>query len=320
MVRCEVIVDAILEAMTAEAGERKRSNRLGSNNIGKCVRSLWYTTHNYKPEPMQGRASATFMLGDLVESAVIGQLKKTKVPHIHMARMESTDPAEYGFRPILNEPNGSKASPRLWGVFTKLREDWRCLRLPELDSSVVPDVIFEKEIESRMELVVVDVKSMANYPFERAERGDVDEQYLCQLETQMRAVTASLGVDCRYGLVLAYRKETSHLHEVVIQRDDERYAKIKVAAWTAKAGAVPPRPYKLQSECNGCKGTGRTPTGKQAHKACDGTGREPGGPILPYPCSYCPDKTVCWKDQGELEMFFGDNGKPKFRVVKARAA
>jgi hypothetical protein len=162
-------------------------------------------------------------------------------------------------------------------------------------------------IEVEGEHLIVEVKSMSNFGFERAERGELDESYLIQGECYMRA----------YGtqkcIFVCYRKETSHLCEVLTSRDEERWEKIKSNVAVARGDEIPPRPYELDAYCKGCQGTGKTPAKGLPHKACDGTGQIPGGPFLPvFPCGYCPFKVQCW---GELE-FVENDGKPRWRVAE----
>lgn len=271
-----MLVDKILEHVTAKAANRPRSTSIGAYNVGRCRRLLWYHIRpEYETEPMQGRAELVFDLGDRIEDALMRFIAESGVAHVRLAREQDK-------------------------TF-----------LAEIGGNVWPDFFFEHEIDGKTQLVVGEIKSMADYSFERAEKGDLDESYLAQVECYMRAF------DTQYALVLCYRKETSHLHEVIVERDDQRWAKVLMNVALARSETIPDRPYKLQELCEGCKGTGLTPTGRQAHKACGGTGKLAGGPYIPnFPCGYCSHKLNCW---GELEMTVNDYGKPRWRLARKAA-
>jgi hypothetical protein len=155
-----------------------------------------------------------------------------------------------------------------------------------------------------------DVKSMSNRTFARALKGQLDRTYEWQMECYLRAFRADVGV------VHCYRKETSARTNVLVWRDDERWNRIVEAVEVARGQDLPDRPYSASDDCPGIADgkcvNGRTPTGRQAHSGCGGTGKNPDGAVLVYPCSYCPYKSTCW---GEVEMFFTNDGEPRWRVV-----
>ncbi len=265
-----MIVEKIEAALAQSAREREDWAKIGASNAGQCARKLWYTVHGYKPEPLQGRALAVFALGDAVEGEVIALLEKSGVAHIRATREQDA------------------------------------ILLPEIGGRVVPDFLAEVDGE----LLIGEVKSMSNFAFARAERGEIDETYLAQVECYMRAF------DCRRSVVICYRKETSHLCEVVVERDDQRWAAIQANVALARGPVCPERPYQLQVACESCGGTGRTPAKGLPHKACGGTGREPGGPFIPnFPCGYCGHKASCW---GLLEMVVDDD-RPRWGRVREAA-
>lgn len=271
-----MLVDKIMAHLTEVAKNRQPIDKIGAHNAGQCPRKLWYTVHGYTPEPLQARALLVFDLGDRVEDALIRWLEETGVAHVRCTRDQDKTP------------------------------------LPELGGNVVPDFVFESELDGKPAMLVGEIKSMSGYGFARAEQGELDDAYLAQVECYMRAF------DAPAALVLCYAKDTSHLHEILVRRSDERWEAVKRNVALARGDALPPAPYDLESACRGCGGSGLTPTGRQAHKACGGTGLEPGGPFIPnFPCGYCGYKSQCW---GQLEMDVTRDGKPRWRLAKGAAA
>lgn len=262
-----MLVDLIEAELERQAAERKPTTRIGAHNAGACARKLWFAVNGYKGEPMQGRAIAIFDIGNRVEDAILEFLESAGVAHIRGTREQDA------------------------------------VELPELGGKVVPDFMFEHGGET----IIGEIKSMSDFAFQRAERGEVDEQYLAQVECYMRAFQT------RRALLVAYRKETSHICEVLVERDDDRWAKVQANVALARQSAIPDRPYKLQVDCEDCGGSGKTPAKGLPHKACNGTGRLPYGPIIPrFPCGYCAYKGDCW---GELAQAFDAKGRPVWRLV-----
>jgi len=267
-----MLVDQIMSGLERKAADRQPTRRIGAHNVGSCVRKLWYTVHGYPTEALSGRTIALFDLGDRVEDAVMEFIERSGVAHV------------------------------------RGRRDQDKVAVPEIGGgNVVADFFFEHEGEQ----LVGEIKSMSDFAYARAERGEIDEQYLCQVEVYMRAYNT------RRAVIIAYRKETSHICEVVVERDDDRWARIKMNATLACSDDLPPRPYQPAVDCEECGGTGKTPAKGLAHKACDGTGKLPYGPIIPrFPCGYCGFREPCW---GELKQTFDVKGRPVWRVVEAAA-
>lgn len=156
--------------------------------------------------------------------------------------------------------------------------------------------------------LVADIKSISNFGFERAQRGNVDFAYEAQLEVYLR------GLDVEWGVLIFWRKDTSHMHYHVVRRNDERWATIQEGVALARGTTMPERPYEMEHRCPGVKEgkciNGKTPARGQPHSTCGGTGLVPGGPKLRYPCSYCGFKVACW---GPLTMSVSKEGAPEWR-------
>lgn len=267
------LVSRLMEWAGREAAARPVWGRIGASNVGRCVRQLWYGTHPEAagtPEPLQARSLLVFDLGDRIEDALCSMIQRAGIGFIRTDEKRDT---------VYLEGVG------------RVRADG-FIETPE--HGVIP----------------VEMKSMSDWAFQRlAERGEVDEGYLCQGECYARAYGA------QGTLFVGYRKETSALAEVYVPRNDARWAHVLEQARIAQGPTLPARPYTLDSVCDGCNGTGKTAVRQQPHKACGGTGRKT--PRLPsFPCGYCSHKAQCWSDAGTVEMSTED-GRPVWHVLPA---
>lgn len=296
-----MIVDLILAHKATEAASRKPP-RPGAYNIGRCPRMLWGLEHGWPTEPLQARALLTFDLGDRIEDAVVRFIREAGIVHIRTDQQADT------VRP-----------PELLGIGVRSDLVW------EYDGSdMIPDDL-EKRVcipgngdvpPQKGEMLGCEVKSMNNRGFSDALRGNIGDGYRAQVECNLRAY------GLRWWIVLAYRKETSHICEVLVGRDDAIWRLCKENAIIAKKQSIPPdRPKKfaLQFLCaeaaTGKCVNGKTPKQGKPHSRCNGTSLEPGGPYIPnWECGYCPVKVHCWSDVGPLELVFDVDGKPRWRM------
>lgn len=279
-----MIVDRILAHSTEKAGKREQSKAIGAYNIGRCVAQNWFRVHGYEPEPMEGRAENVLALGNVIEDTVADQIAAAGIAGWR--------------RPVKRCDHDWKLRDSCDQC--KARE--RDVRTVLGDIRVIADGFFANDGREWP----VEIKSMSNFAFERALRGELDEGYIAQATTYCKAY------DVPYVPVVCYRKETSHLHEVIVKFDDDLWTDLAFGVQVAKGNVQPERPYKISGACQGCNGTGKTAAKALPHKACSGTGREPGGPFIPgFPCGYCSWKTACW---GPLEMTVNDYGKPRWRL------
>jgi hypothetical protein len=321
-----VIVDRILERAQELGRERRNKARLGAYNAGQCVLKNWFQLHNAEAEALPARSLLVFDLGNRVEDAINDWLRKADIPNIRAEKQDSVQLLDLTFGPCPDcEGSGRdgwgdqcdhcKGSGKQGGwirpdFVVEVEESWLdniARHAIDPDSDLRASNVPADELPPQPgELMVVEVKSMSDFAFERACRGILDDSYLAQCESYCR------GYGYRHTCLLGYRKETSHLCEILVQRSDTRWEKICANAEKARADKMPPRPYELEVACEGCKGTGLTPKRQQPHKACGGSGNIPGGPYIPnFPCGYCGYKQPCW---GKLELTFFQ-GKPRWRVV-----
>lgn len=289
-----MIVDKILQVALREATARPTTTRLTASNVGKCVRAGWYAHHGIPQEPLPPRTMLVFSLGNLVEDSLCKFIEKATEDFIRTdAWRDTTTEPETGLRARSDFMFALDDQP-LWPN--------------ELGERVcVPGQPLPPQPG---EMLGGEIKSMSNFGFERALRGKIDEAYRAQVEVCLRAY------GLRWWLVVAYRKETSNICEILVGRDDDVWASVVAKVDAARGEATPERPYALDSACKGtADGTcveGKTPKTGRAHKRCGGTGLEPGGPFVPnFPCGYCSWRAECW---GQQELVFRD-GKPVWRLA-----
>ena len=252
-----------------------REPKLAAYNVGRCVRDSWYVAHGYAPRLQSAESKRTTERGQALERWLVGRICEA-IPHARRAE---------------------------W------KDDKDKRDCPPLPGRVIADafVPFEDHDE-----IPVDVKTLSDYTFERAEKGDIGQPYEWQMECYARAY------DTPFALLLGYEVSRGAMCEVSVHRSDERWAAICSAVATATGETMPERPYALDpSACSGCEGTGKTKVRQQAHAACNGTGLDPlGGCIPKFPCGYCAYRDDCW---GELKEVATGRG-PRFRPVAIGAS
>lgn len=128
------------------------------------------------------------------------------------------------------------------------------------------------------QILPIDIKSASNFGYQNAMKGDIGESYLCQAHCYMKA----LEVD-RF-LFLFYKKDTSHIGEVIIEWDDKVWNRI-VKRYKAMEKEEAPRRemFKINKDRS-----------------------------LGYPCSYCGNISDCQKDM--YDLVFDKNDKPKYKL------
>jgi len=76
--------------------------------------------------------------------------------------------------------------------------------------SFTPDGAFQSEDG---QIGIVEIKTMSDYAFDRALKGEIDRTYLCQ------AWVYAVGTSFNPVVFICYRKETSHMVEVIFDRN-----------------------------------------------------------------------------------------------------
>ncbi len=169
---------------------------------------------------------------------------------------------------------------------------------------------------------VLEIKSMSNWAFEEALEGQISEDYIVQASLYAYA----LNVD--FIAFICYRKETSHLLELVFWRDLKSNVKVQYMAHNERDYFILNYPFDFSfipkikekykrlmgvlsiedvlgieipydfTTCSNCNGTGVKEYGKC--RSCKGFGKriDPQGfVVLGFPCSYCAYNMLCYPNQ-----------------------
>lgn len=293
-------VDAYLSKLAAD---RPPPSRIGAWNVGRCPRQLWFQTHGTVGEPLEPRSLRTFETGDAVEDRYTAYGSAAGIGLIRTD--ESRDTVAETLRQFARNDADKE---RISGV----RSDFHFQVPDPIGNRPIPLVTKHASSPSAPFapglVIPCELKSMSDFAYERACRGELDDSYVAQAECYARAY----GSD--YALFWCVRKETDHHCEVLLARSDERWAWIRQNIALALGKEPPARPYELVSKCAGCEGRGETKhSPPRRHEPCNGSGLNPDGAVLPqWPCGFCSVKAACWEPK-KLEIFVRD-GKPFWRM------
>jgi hypothetical protein len=145
----------------------------------------------------------------------------------------------------------------------------------ELDGQIINGHVDGYITEDDGNSVGVDFKSISDFGFKNAQKGEVDYSYVCQAHCYMKAM------GWNKFLVVFYKKHTSHLCEVVIDWNEKVWMQIKNrfrSVFKSTKENMPDREYQPNDK------------GK-----------------LPWQCSYCAYSNHCWP---EAELTFDKDNKP----------
>lgn len=233
----KTINEAILEEIKTIASatfkrqfmvEKENSKDLRMSSAGKCARQLAYKYHSF-PESgkeLDARAKIIFWTGDLTELTIVSLARISGATVIGTGLSQTTCQLNFGEKTIYGHPDG---------------------------------IIIDPETRK---FLLLEVKSMASYAFERFEKGEIDQGYLCQINLYLKA----LGLE--KAVIVALNKDAGVLSERILDFDPV------IAAWAenniqtvldSTAENLPARPF--------------TPDGKG---------------ILPWNCLYCAYHKTCW--------------------------
>jgi hypothetical protein len=167
----------------AEAAKRQLEpvDPFRASSMGHCIRQGCFDLLGLKGEPLQPRRVAVFKHGDLIHSALTDDLCKA----LGWRWVPGPD-----FEDCFVEIDGAKISYHIDGAF-------------QLDGIAHTGSGW---------IGIVEFKSMSDYAFEKAKKGEIDHVYLCQ------AYIYCVGSDFNPVVFIAYRKETSHMVEIVFDR------------------------------------------------------------------------------------------------------
>lgn len=262
----KTLLQAIEEHHSRQALAQVKAKGVRAWNAGSCVRALWYGEHGFDPLPNDAGSAMRLDLGRRIEDAVC-----------YYADLASKIPGAPRFRRATVDDTHDMMG----------RGNVRPDGYVQGDPYGFPD-----------ETLWVDVKSMSEYPFDRATTEGVDYYLKAQFE-----VYCHVPPGYPAGVVVCYHKDTSRMFELVYRSDSEVWRRCLVDLETAKGSIMPGRPDVVCS----CGGTGKTKHKQpRIHEACSGTGYALKGGELPkglsfipnFPCGTCSYRLDCW---GALE-------------------
>uniref|UniRef100_A0A6M3LQW7 Putative PD-(D/E)XK nuclease superfamily protein n=1 Tax=viral metagenome TaxID=1070528 RepID=A0A6M3LQW7_9ZZZZ len=159
--------------------ERDSKGKLYLSSVGKCTRQLAYGFHGFEKsgKEIDGRARVGFWLGDLIEITILGLAKLANVNIMATGMNQLTvSLAVNGFDDLYGHPDG---------------------------------LLFEDG-----SLILVEIKSMPSYTFDRFEKGEIDDSYVWQVNAYMQAM--KLDRCC----IVVINKNNSVFAERIIQKDE----------------------------------------------------------------------------------------------------
>jgi hypothetical protein len=297
-----MIVDKIVETYREQVEEFSQ-NIFRASLAGKCPRRLGFQRLGVPGHP-QIRAYLTFELGDAIHRILRDRIRLA----FRNGLLTEIEKIEFE----------DEVDPNQWEII---------LRFNGFNITGHPDGRYWKKDGVKG---LIEFKSMSNYAFKRALKGEIDYDYLVQAGIYI------LGSDDigEFTWIL-YRKETSHLLELrispfidqmkLMEREDlhfillekpfdiklepivEKYNKILTletidAVINSFPTAVNP------GVCHNCGGLGQKEYGKC--RVCKGRGLLDPPFEIGYPCNYCPYWNICYPE-AVLEF---EEGKPKLII------
>lgn len=305
-----MFVNVILQNIR-ESIEDLSPNIYRASLLGKCPRRLVFQKFSF-PGRISTRGKLVLIEGEEIHKRIKSYIKQLFyagfLPEIEKIEIED----EY------------KDNPEKWEIEIKISDNLTIIGHPDIK-------VWHKIYGPG----VIEIKSASNYAFLRALKLEIDEDYLAQLGAYIYSGQFDWG-----GFIF-YRKETSHLLEILFFRESynveyrlmehnekeffiietpfnydfskiiEKYKIIEQIQDPMKALEIFSEPVN-HYVCQNCNGLGIS--GKvriQTCRRCSGTGLEPSPVYLKYPCSYCPYIDICYP--GAI-LEFDENLKPKWRI------
>ena len=265
-----MIVNELWAAMKTKEKDRTWANPVRLSNTGKCPQALAFQLLGFEKEPLEPRVKLLFRVGDHTEAEVKALMElhlesKTWAKFHFGDKTVVHDDEEprvlYKQIPVcLNVPRyqlpGEEAPPPIpvWGHVDGI--GWKTWDTPYL----------------------IEIKSSNDWSYERFAKGELDESYQWQVQAYMQAS------GLKRALVIFMKKSTSHLAEMIVERDETYDA--------AKR-------WQMILSCDHSSVLPQELTFTERKKA--------GGVKIGYPCSYCDYKKYCFVN---METSFDAKGKP----------
>lgn len=268
-----LVTQEIFSFMENSFKERENDTNVNRASAASgCVRKRWYKAHGYKGEPMQGRAYAVFLNGDLIEHA-----------YKYLIAQACVGPdkfySEVDFGQVVGELT-------LQGrQFTQYAQDTVNIDINGLKVTGHADGWGRRNSDGQWELI--EIKSSASYGFDRFKSGEIPD-YIKQAHALLMSDKAQkLGAKSVRFLYMC--KDTSHMFDRVFEFDVKTAELVRGEFIAAQAEDAPERPFGPIQETFRKNPTGRT--------------------VLPWQCGYCEFRAEC---QPNFKMEISKTGKPVF--------
>ncbi len=274
-----MLVNELLNEIKKHESLREWSSPVRLSNTGKCPQALQYQLLGFPKEPLDPRVIMLFRVGDHTE-AEIKILAEKHLEGKHWCKFYFGDKIEVH----------DDEEPRIIYKQIPVSLNIPGYRKPaeEQDQDIVVfghlDGIGWKTWNDPY---LIEIKSMSDFAYDRFTKGTYDESYQWQLQAYMQAT------GLKKAIVIAMKKQTSHLAEMIIERDENFDA---VARWKLLLNRDPNVAAPQYLEFTNYK--------------------TKAGIKLGFPCSYCDYKKYCFDG---LNVEFDNRGKPKHTAHAPRS-
>jgi len=257
-----MFINELEKAMEVEEASRQGASPIRLSNTGKCPMSTYLKICGLKTKPLDPRVLLMFRTGDLSEQAFKDLAKK------HMEG-KTWDHFVFGKETsvIIDE------EPATIYKQIEVKLEW--------ENFTIEGHLDGIGLKTWNDPYVIEFKTMSNYAFEKFEKGIIDTDYIWQTQAYMEATKINKA------LIIAQRKETGHMAEQIVKRDEKYDCK---ARWEKILKATPTN----------------LPTREGAFTEKDGVIK------IGYPCSYCSFYETCYK---QVNLSFV-KGKPALTANK----
>jgi hypothetical protein len=191
-----MIVEHVESLLRTEAAERAKrfNNPFRASSMGRCVREGCFDLLGLPGKPLQPRRMLTLRNGAIIHDELLTPLLKKALG------WRFVDEHGWG-RDNFVEIDGVKIGYHIDGAFQH--------EAMEMEPVGGVWISTGRIIHS---IGVVEIKSMSDFAFDKAKKGEIDHEYLCQAWVYFKAT------DFNPVVFLAYRKETSAMVEIVFDR------------------------------------------------------------------------------------------------------
>ena len=181
-----MILEQLDTLLRNEAAALPPANPWRASAMGHCIRKGCFEELGVKPEPMQSRRMLVLKQGSSIHDDLLTPLLKKALG------WRLVDGKDFGDTFV--EIDGAKIGYHI-------------------DFAFQHTIIDTLGNETTNGIGVAEIKSMSDYAFNRALNGEIEKPYLCQAWVYKEAT------DFNPVVFICYRKETSHMLEIVFDRN-----------------------------------------------------------------------------------------------------